>query len=61
MKKFVNKQSNCFWTLLVLIIVCEILLKINNIFIQTLGIILIPFIVMFGYLLIKNDNKKEEN
>ena len=60
MKKFINKQKNCFWTLLSLILVCEILLKINNKFIQSIGIILTPFIVILGYLLIKNDNKKED-
>ena len=61
MKKFVSKQRNCFWTLFSLIVICEILLKINNKFIQSIGIILVPFIVIFGILLIMNDNKKEEN
>lgn len=57
MKKFINKQKNCFWTLLGLILVCEILLKIDNKIIQSIGIVLTPFIVMFGYLLIRNDEK----
>ena len=57
MKKFINKQRNCFWTLIGLIFVCEILLMIDNRLIQSIGIILTPFTVMFGFLLIKNDNK----
>jgi len=57
MKKFIGKQKNCFWTLLGLILVCEILLKIDNKIIQSIGIVLTPFIVMFGYLLIRNDEK----
>ena len=60
MKKFVGKQKNCGWTLFVLILVCEILLKIDNKIFQSFGIILIPFIVMFGYLIIKNDRQKEK-
>ena len=58
MKKFINKQKNCFWTLLCLILFCELLLKIDNKIIQSIGIILTPFIVTFGVLLIRNDQKK---
>lgn len=61
MKKFVSKQKNCFWTLISLILVAEILLIIDNKFIQSMGIVLTPFIVMFGYLLIRNDQKKLTN
>ncbi len=59
MKKFISKQKNCFWTLFSLIFICEIMLTINNKFFQSIGIILTPFIVVFGILLMKN--KKEEN
>jgi hypothetical protein len=59
MKKFISKQKNCFWTLFCLIFICEILLTINNKFFQSIGIILTPFIVIFGILLMKN--KTEEN
>jgi len=59
MKKFISKQKNCFWTLFSLIFICEILLTINNKFFQSIGIILTPFIVIFGILLMKN--KTEEN
>lgn len=57
MKKFVGKQKNCFITMFVLIVVCEILLRIDNKIIQFLGICLLPFIILFGFLLIKNDQK----
>lgn len=57
MKKFVSKQKNCFIVMLVLITICELLLKIDNKIIQSLGIGLTPFIVLFGYLLLKNDKK----
>jgi len=55
MKKFISKQKNCFWTLIGLILVCEMLLTIDNKIIQSMGIVLTPLIVMLGYLLIKND------
>lgn len=61
MKKFISKQKNCFWTLFSLILICETLLTINNRIFQTIGVVLTPFTVVFGILLIKNDNKKEEN
>ena len=59
MKKFISKQRNCFWTLFSLILFCEILLTIDNKIIQSIGIVLTPFIVIFGILLMLN--KKEEN
>ena len=58
MKKFINKQKNCFWALLSLILVCELLLKIDNKIIQSIGIVLTPFIILLGVLLIRNDQKK---
>ena len=61
MKKFISKQKNWFWTLFSLILICETLLTINNRIFQTIGVVLTPFTVVFGILLIKNDNKKEEN
>lgn len=57
MKKFVGKQKNCFITMFVLIVACEILLRIDNKIIQSLGICLLPFIILFGFLLLKNDQK----
>ncbi len=58
MKKFISKQKNCFLTLLSLIIVCELLLKINNRIFQAMGIVLTPFIALLVFLLIRNDQKK---
>ena len=59
MKKFISKQKNCFWTLFSLILVCELLLTIDNKIIQSIGILLTPFIVIFGILLMSKE--KEEN
>ena len=61
MKKFISKQKNCLLSMLMLIILCEILLKIDNKVIQSLGICLTPFIVMFGILFIKSDKQKDIN
>ena len=57
MKKFVSKQKNCFIIILCLIVISEILLKINNKLIQSFGIFLLPVIIAFILLLIKNDIK----
>lgn len=57
MKSFVNKQRNCLIAMLSLIAICELLLKIDNKIIQTLGIGLTPFIMYFGILLLRNDKK----
>ena len=59
MKKFIGRQRNCFYTLIGLIAVSETLLRINNKIIQSFGIILLPFIIYFGLLLFKNDQKKD--
>lgn len=58
MKKFMSKQKNCFLTLISLIFICEIMLTINNKIIQSIGIILVPFVVVLIVLLIRNDNRK---
>lgn len=60
MKKFISKQKNCFWTLISLIIICEIMLTIDNKIIQSMGVVLTPFIIVFVILLMKNDTKKRE-
>jgi len=59
MKKFIGKQKNCFFSMFGLIVLCEILIRIDNKIIQTMGICLVPIIVLLGYLLIRNDQKKE--
>lgn len=57
MKKFVGKQRNCFITMFILIVICEVLLRVDNMVIQILGIVLLPVIILFGFLLIKGDKK----
>lgn len=57
MKKFVSKQKNCFIAMLTLIAICELLLKIDNKIFQSFGIGLTPFIICFGFLLLRNDKK----
>ncbi len=57
MKKLVGKQKNCFITMLSLIVICEVLLRVDNKIIQIIGISLVPFIILFGFLLIKNDRR----
>lgn len=58
MKSFVKDSKKCFIAMFILIVICEILIRVDNMFIQTLGICLVPFIVLFGFFLIKNDQKK---
>ena len=60
MKKFIGKQKNYFATLFILVVLCEILLRINNKVIQTIGIVLTPIIAMLVFLVIRNDQKELE-
>lgn len=57
MKNFVGKQKHCFITMFSLIVICEVLLRVDNKIIQIVGISLVPFIILFGFLLIKNDKR----
>ena len=57
MKKFISKQKNCLTSLLILVVVCEILLKIDNMIIQTIGILILPVIVVLVITLMINDQK----
>ncbi len=61
MKKFISKQKNLLMALLGLVIICEILLKINNRIIQSIGIILTPIIALLVFLVIRNDQKDLDN
>ncbi len=61
MRKFVSKQKNCFIIMFALIAICEFFLKVDNRIIQSLGICLLPFIIFFVLLLIKNSEKKDIN
>jgi len=58
MKRFVENPRSCLMTMILLIIVCEILLKASSVVIQFFGICLLPFIVLLGLLLMTNDKKK---
>lgn len=57
MKKFISKQKNCLTSLLCLVVICEILLKIDNVIIQTIGILILPIIVLLVITLMINDQK----
>ena len=61
MKKFIGKQKNLFITLISLVIICEVLLRIDNKIIQTIGVLLTPFIAILVFLVIRNDQKELEN
>ena len=61
MKKFITKQKNCLMTLIGLVVLAETLLKIDNKLMQSVGILLMPFIAACVYFVIRNDQKKEEN
>ena len=58
MKKFIGKQKNCFMTLISLVIICEVLLRIDNKVIQAIGVSLTPVIAMMVYFVIRNDQKE---
>ena len=61
MKKFINKQKNCFMTLFILVVISEILLRIDNMIIQTIGIVLTPVIAILVFMVIRNDQKELQN
>ena len=61
MKKFVSKQKNCFTSLIVSVVLCEILLRIDNKVIQSIGIALTPVIAILVYKVIRNDQRELEN
>ena len=57
MRQFISKQKNCIISLLSLVIICETLFRIDNRFMQALGILLTPFVAVFVFLIIRNDQK----
>ncbi len=61
MKKFIGKQKNCFMTLIISVVLCEILLRIDNRVIQSFGIALTPIIAILVYKVIRNDQRELEN
>lgn len=58
MKKIISEPKGCLTLMLSLIIICEVLLKIDNRIIQTIGICLTPIIVILVILFIKSDKQK---
>jgi len=58
MKKFVENPKSCLITMILLIVICEFLLKASSMVIQFFGICLLPFIILLGLLLMTNDKKK---
>lgn len=60
MKNFISNQKNCLVTLFALVAVCEMLLKINNKIMQSLGILLTPLVAILVYSVIRNDQKQLE-
>lgn len=60
MKKFISKQKNCFITLFGLVVLCEILLRINNTVIQAMGVVLTPAIAVLVFFVIRNDQRELE-
>lgn len=60
MKRFISKQKNCFVTLISLVAISELLLKVNNRIMQSLGILLTPVIAVLVFSLIRNDQKELE-
>ena len=57
MKTAIKKQNKYLITMLMLIFICEIMLQVNNNVLQILGICIVPFIVVFGVLLLTSDKK----
>ena len=55
--KFDGKQKKYTLTLLSLIFFCELLIKIDNIVIQSVGILLVPLIVAYTVLILTTDSK----
>ena len=58
MKSFVRNPKKCLISMILLIVICEISLRVDNMVVQSFGICLVPFIILFGLLLMMNDKKK---
>ena len=57
MKIIVDDKVKNITAILLLTFVCEIMFNINNRIIQTLGMFLLPMIIIYGILLFKNEKK----
>ena len=59
MKKPKSKQIRYLISLIISIFVCEIFFLFNNKFVQFLGMLILPLIVMYSVLLIKGEKKEK--
>jgi len=59
MKKVKNKQIRYLISLIVSIFVCELFFLFNNKFMQCLGILVLPLIVIYSVLLFKGEKKEK--
>ena len=57
MKKNNSKQKKYIIYMFSLIFICELLLKINNMFFKAVGILMLPFIIACCLLVLKNDKQ----
>lgn len=60
MKKIIKNQKKCFMVMVLSIIICEILLNFDNKVAQSLGMIVVPFAVLLGLILMTNSEKGME-
>lgn len=61
MKRQQRNQKTYISVMISLIIICELLLKVDNMIIQSIGILLTPFIILCVLMTIKNDQKRGNN
>ena len=59
MKKTKSKQMRYLISLIISIFVCESFFLFNNKFIQCLGMLILPLIVMYSVLLFKSEKNKK--
>ena len=57
MKIFNSKQKKYIMYMFSLIFLCELLLNIDSMFFKAVGILILPFIIAFCLLVLKNDKE----
>jgi len=55
MKTEQDKQVKNILSILVSILICEVMLNLNNIFFQLIGVCILPIIIVYGVFLFKNE------
>ena len=58
MKKLISEPKSCLLSMLCLVFICETLLNTGYRFLQTLGILIVPFIIALSILLVTMQTKK---